>query len=334
VQVVAIVVLLIAVSLLDQATGLFHLTVLYVIPIIIAVWGFGLSGGLITGAVALGAVTATHWIHRSPTLTADIVTDFVVFAFAALVIDRLRRELTTTRALEARRDFDLRIAREVQNERLSPVPADARFDIASALDSVFELGGDYYKFDSIAERLFLCVGDISGKGTSAALFATLLDETLVDALSVFDTLADLVEAVNRRMYNSMPPEMFVTMYFALLGDSSIQYANAGHVRPLLYDAAEATVSELSDADGLPLGVAAEIDVAPVTRPFLPGSMLLMCTDGVTESPRLLARPELLQRMFEDTLKRGPQAVVDRTRTVAEADGQTDDVTVVCVRRRM
>jgi serine phosphatase RsbU (regulator of sigma subunit) len=330
---VGIVALLIAIALLDRTTNLFHLTMLYVVPVVIATYVFGLAGGLLTGALALAEVIGAHSLRHSATLLADVTTDFVMFLFVAIVIDRLRLQLQTIRALEARRDYDLGIARDVQRRKLTPPPADDRFDVASALHFVREVGGDYYRFEEANGKLFLFAGDISGKGMSAALFAALLDEAIGDALQVFDGLEALVQSVNRRMHATMPVEMFVTMFFAILDDDEASFVNAGHVRPLLFEAAAGRTVELSDPGTLPLGIEPSLHPIPARLPIVSGDVLLICSDGVTESPALLHQPGLLESTFEGVARQEPQAVVDAVTALAESAGQTDDVTVICVKRR-
>lgn len=325
--------LLIAIALLDRTTDLFHLTMLYVVPIVIATYVFGLVGGLLTGALALAEVVGTHSFRHSATLVADISTDFVMFLFVVIVIDRLKFQLRTIRALEARRDVDLAIARDVQMRKLSPSPIDDRFEVASALHFVKEVGGDYYRFDEAGGRFFLFAGDISGKGMSAALFAALLDEAIGDALQVFDGLDALVQSVNRRMYATMPVEMFVTMFFAILDDGEVWFVNAGHVRPLFFKAATGRTVELSDAGTIPLGIEPSLQPIPARLPIASGDALLICSDGVTESPALMHRPGLLESSFERIARQEPQAVVDTVTALAESEGQTDDITVICVKRR-
>lgn len=328
-----IVALLIAIALLDRTTDLFHLTMLYVVPIVIATYIFGLTGGLLAGALALAEVVSAHSLRHSATLLADISTDFVMFLFVVIVIDRLRFQLRTIRALEARRDLDLAIARDVQMRKLTPSPTDDRFEVASALHFVREVGGDYYRFDEANGMFFLFAGDISGKGMSAALFAALLDEAIGDALQIFDELDTLVQAVNRRMYDTMPAEMFVTMFFAILDDEEVWFVDAGHVRPLFFKAATGRTVELSEAGTIPLGIEPSLQPIPARLPIVSGDVLLICSDGVTESPALLRRPGLLESIFEGIARQEPQAVVDAVTALAESEGQTDDVTVICVKRR-
>lgn len=330
---VAVTALLVAITLLDEATGLFHLTVLYAIPIIAATWAFGLPGGLVAGAISIGAVSFTHSLIHSPTLIADIITDVVVFLVAVVVVDRLRHQLRTIRSLEARRDLDLGIARDIQTRMLgAPVP-DERFEVASTVHFAREVGGDDFRFAETGHALYLFAGDISGKGMSAALFAVLLDEAIRDASVGSDTLDALVNTVNRRMYGTMPPDMFVTMLFAAMDDWGVTFVNAGHVRPLLLGSATGGVVELAEAATLPLGIEPSIETHPTTIAFARGDMLLVCSDGVTESPALLSEPTLLHSTFNETAARGPRAVVDAVIALSESRGQTDDITVICIRRR-
>jgi len=322
----------VAIALLDEATGLFHLTVLYAVPIIIATGAFGLVGGLITVALAVLSVGVTHSLLHSPTVLADVVTDLVVFLFAAFSVDRLRTQLRTIRALETQRDLDLGIARDIQRRMLRQAPDDDRFETACVLDFAREVGGDYYRFAEVNDKLMLFAGDISGKGMAAALFASLLDQTIGDALANFKSLDMFADKVNERMYDSLPADMFITMLFVMLDDEGIGFVNAGHIRPLHFVGATGEVIELSSGTR-PLGIDAQLEVTLDSRTLEPGDVLLICSDGVTESPALIRRPGVLESTFKSIADQGPLAVVDQIRRLAESKGQTDDITVICIRRR-
>lgn len=329
-QVATIAGLLLLIAVLDRATGLFHLTVLFAVPVILATAAFGIVGGLITVAAAVISVATTHTLLHSPTVIADVVTDLVLFLFAAFSVDRLRSQLRTIRELESVRDFDLAIARDVQQHVLRDVPQDARFDTAMVLDFVREVGGDYYRFHDLGGRLGVFAADISGKGMAAALFSMLLDEALGDALVEAGSLAHVADAVNRRPHESLPADMFVTMLFVALDENGIQYVNAGHVQPLFYRSASGEVAELAADGNAPLGVVPGSEAVAAHAPAEPGDVLLICSDGVTESPSLRDRPDLIASTLADTAPQGPRVVVERLRKVAESRGQTDDVTIICV----
>lgn len=330
---VLIVASLVGVYVLDLVTGLVpDLTVLYLGPIVAAEYVFGIWGGVLAALGALVGVALAHPSHGTA-LATDVVAHFGVFLFAIVVVDRLRRQLIEIRALEERRDFDLGIAREVQSELLRPAPADPRFEIACVLQFARQVGGDFYRFEEMRDGLFVCVADISGKGLAAALFATVLAQTVDEMLGSHDDLAETMAALNRRLYQTMPSEMFVTMFSAVLHDDSFTFANAGHVPPLVHSPASG-VAEI-DVDGTPpLGVLPEIDVRTERRSLASGESLLVCTDGITESPPFMHDPALLPRLFAETAEGGPQRVVSVISDAALAEGvQKDDVTIVCVRRR-
>lgn len=306
---------------------------LYAIPIILATLAFGIAGGLVTLVVAVAAVGVTHSLLHSPTVLADVVTDLMVFLFATISVDRLRSQLRTIRELEARRDFDLGIARDVQQRMLRVVPDDPRLSIAYVLDYAREVGGDFYRFHEAGETLLLFTGDISGKGVSAALFATLVDEAIGDALAGPRELTEVAESMNRRLYDSMPADMFITMLFIAFEEDQIRYVNAGHVRPLISYAITDEITELAFAASPPLGVGQDLGATVATSPFVSGDTLLICSDGVTESAALINQPDRLESTFRSVVKHGPQAVVDRLRDLSESEGQRDDVTIICIRRR-
>lgn len=321
---------------LDKGSGrLPDLTVLYLVPIVMTVYAFGLPAGIAVTAVALVALALAHPVAHWSLLAGDVATHFAIFLFAAVMVDRLRHQLRVIRALEAQRDFDLSIAHEVQQNMLQSTPLkDDRFDVSLTLRFSREVGGDYYRLDRLDDDLFVCVGDISGKGVSAALFAAVLNESITDGLAARGGLAPLVEMVNARMYASMPPQMFVTMFFAVLSEDSLTYVNAGHVPPLLLDADTNEIAELTQAATLPLGVAERLEPTPASLPFTSRDFLLVCTDGVTESSAVMQEPGLVASTLRSSAAESPEKVVERVARLAETgNARSDDVTVVGIRRR-
>ncbi|MHB9004478.1 MAG: PP2C family protein-serine/threonine phosphatase [Coriobacteriia bacterium] len=326
-----VVALLVSIALLDYFTGLFHLTMLYVVPIVIATYIFGIAAGLATASVALIEIGFVH--SHSPTPVIDFATDFVLFLFVAIVIEGMRIQLATIRALQERRDQDFEIARKVQNSIISPAPFDERFETACVLEFASEVGGDYYRFDRLGDVMLVFVADISGKSVAAALFAVLLDQAIEDGLADYESLVPLAESLNRRMFAGMPPDMFVTMVIAAIDDRRLTYVNCGHVRPLFFEADSGETFELAEGGSMPLGVADVLDAESATRSFTRGDTILICSDGVTESPALTRRPDSLMTMFAQSVGYEPQVLAERVADLAKSEGQTDDITVISVRRR-
>ena len=324
-------VLLVAIALLDHFTGLFHLTMLYVVPIVVATYIFGIAAGFATATVALIEIAITH--VNTPNALLDFATDLVLFVFVAVVIEGMRIQLSTIRALEDRRNQELEIARQVQNGIVSPAPFDERFETACVLEFAREVGGDYYRFDRLGDVMLVFVADISGKSVAAALFAMLLDQAIEDGLAEYESLVPLAESMNRRMFAAMPSNMFVTAVIAAIDDHRLTYLNCGHVRPLFYDADSGETFELTDGGSIPLGVHETLHAETATRSFSRGDTVLICSDGVTESQSIARRPDALMTLFSRSVGHGPQVLAARVADLAKLDGQTDDITVISVRRR-
>lgn len=326
-----VILLLVAIALLDMFTGLFHLTMLYVIPIVIATYIFGIAAGFATASGALIEIAIVH--ADRPTALMDFATDFAMFLFVIIVIEGMRVQLQTIRALQARRDLELGIARQVQHSTASPVPADDRFDTACVLEFAREVGGDYFRFDRIGDTLLTFVGDIAGKSVAAALFSVMLNQAIEDSLDGYEGPLQVAETLNRRMIAALPSNMFVTMIIAALDDRSVTYVNCGHVRPLFFEASSGSVFELEGGGTIPLGVQDVLEPDQSTRAFGPGDVILICSDGVTESRAFAQSPESLEAAFSAAVDAGPEAIVHGITDMAKSQGQTDDITVIAIRRR-
>jgi sigma-B regulation protein RsbU (phosphoserine phosphatase) len=328
--------LLLVVFVLDLVTGLVpDLTVLYLLPIIIATLAFRRVGGLVATVAALALVAAAHPVGHWPSMVAEVSTHFAVFVLTVLAVDLLNSQLHTIRELESQHAFDLRLARDLHQRMLGKPPDDERFEIATRLVYARELGGDYYSFDLVDGGLLFSVGDISGKGAAASLFTVTLRQSIAEAIAAYSGLAQAVESVDSRLSDAMPDWMFVTTFFGTLDAEGLTYSNAGHVPPLLYRARSHSVIELDESHSPPLGIAAGPRLAPAWVPFEMGDMLLVVTDGVTDSQAIRNDSQALRATFVESVALGPEGVADRVRDLALGgeDVSSDDITVVCIRRR-
>lgn len=331
---IAVAAMLLGVFWLDRVTELSpDLTVLYLVPIVLATYAFGLRWGLlVTAAAALGGLFA-HPHGHFPVVAIDTATHYAVFLLTAVAVDRLARDLRTIRRFKARRDFDLDSARSVNLALLEAPRSGGGFRVGWRSRFARELGGDYYLVNGTSEGLFVCVGDISGKGVQAALFTALLHDTVADALGESLDLRPLTFSVNRRLHHVMPSDMFMTMYFAMLTPSEIHYVNAGHEPALLKSAGDGSISELSSEGLVPLGIMDDIAVPVTSRAVGQGDMLLVYTDGITTSPRFRERPEDLLEIVAAFDGADPQALADLVFSQAVPTDETmpsDDTTVLAV----
>jgi len=144
------------------------------------------------------------------------------------------------------------------------------------------VGGDYYDFTLEDQRLLLALGDVSGKGTGAALLMTVLRASVRGHWGD-PQLAEAVSRINRTVCQNVPTNKYITFFMAALDTASgkLGYVNAGHNPPLLIRA-NGSVERLTDG-GMVLGFFESIGYADAAVEMRPGDTLLVFSDGVTET---------------------------------------------------
>ncbi len=182
---------------------------------------------------------------------------------------------------------ELAIARDVQLGLLPRTrPVVPGLDYDGACRMAREVGGDYFDFlDLGASRLGLAVGDISGKGVSAALLMAGLQACLRSrAGQCADAPAALVQHANASLVESTDPSRFATFFYAVYDAEgrTLRYVNAGHNPPFLLRAGTSLVSRLRPT-GMALGFDAEATYTEGSEALAPGDLLLVFTDGLTEA---------------------------------------------------
>jgi phosphoserine phosphatase RsbU/P len=205
-------------------------------------------------------------------------------SFIAIALENSRL-YADARENELRLQNDLDTAKEIQ---LQLLPRGARevpgLDITAAYVPARELGGDFYDFLPYGEgRLALALGDVSGKGTAAALYGSLAIGMLRE-LTVEHTLApaDMLAMLNRRLHAARLEARFIALVYAVYdaADRSLTIANAGGTHPLLLR--DGVLSEVP-VDGIPLGLFPEADYSVSTLNLLPGDVVIFASDGILES---------------------------------------------------
>ena len=191
---------------------------------------------------------------------------------------------------EENRERDLRTAREVQRHLLpneQPQVADLEVD-ALYLPSR-HIGGDYYDYFEMGPRRWaFVVADVSGKGASAALVMAACRMALRVEAERFQSPAALLRHVNHLLYPDVPDGMYISIVFCLLDLDARQLtiARAGHEAPIVIRGATGaaeTPSPSGLAVGLDGGAIFDETLEESTSAFLPGDMLVLYTDGITEA---------------------------------------------------
>jgi PAS domain S-box-containing protein len=259
------------------------------------------------------------------------------------------REITERREMEgrlARSNAELQIAAEIQRNFMPDViPQITGFDIAARTVMAKEVGGDFFDvipFEIIAldkGTLGLLVADVSGKGVPAALFMALSRIVVrVNALWHRDPAKAIYDA-NNIITQDSKSGMFVTLFFGTLieSDRTLTYVNAGHNPPVVFRNRTGTLEELLPT-GIVLGAVENREYYSRTLSIDPGDIIVMYTDGVTES--INAQEEMfgedrLNTIIRNSARLPSQEILERILSaVQEFTGdmpQFDDITLLVIK---
>src|SRR5919112_6759243 len=194
---------------------------------------------------------------------------------------RLEQEVLKRERVEE----ELRVARSIQQASLPKVvPELEGWQIAPYYQPAREVGGDFYDFLLLpGGRLGLVVGDATGKGVPAALVMSTTCGMLRLAAQSYSSPGEMLQRVNGALFPNIPPNMFVTCFYAILDpkNGSLSYANAGHNLPCCsHDDQAATELE---ARGMPLGLMPQMSYEEKESVLVPGESVLFYTDGLIEA---------------------------------------------------
>jgi len=189
-----------------------------------------------------------------------------------------------------RLESELAIAREVQNQLFpKDVPSTRSLELKGVCRPARMVSGDYYDFVRLSDHtLAFAIGDVAGKGISAALLMATIQSTMRTQLTSMDgtgsetlSTARLVANLNRQLYATTAPEKYATFYFGLYEESthSLQYTNAGHLAPVMLRDGEVHCLE---STGTVVGAFPFARYEERSVPMEHGDILVAYTDGVVE----------------------------------------------------
>ena len=195
-------------------------------------------------------------------------------------------ELKTTTAQKASIESDLRIASDIQMGMLPekfPTKND-RDDVQlfASLTPAKEVGGDLFDFYFRDDKLFFCIGDVSGKGAPASLFMA-VTRSAFRTVSAHETMPNhIVETINKTIADMNKMNMFVTLFVGVLDlpTGLLLYCNAGHDAPLLVGAG---VGELPCDSNIPVGFMPDWEYTLQEAEIYTGTTIFLFTDGLTEA---------------------------------------------------
>ena len=258
---------------------------------------------------------------------------YMIYSFA-----RNEKKLMKKTLEQERLGSELRIAKDIQTQMLPRENSNTRsdVDIYGALEPAREVGGDLYDFFIRDEKLFFCIGDVSGKGVPSAMLMAVTHSLFRSASAHENNPARMMQNINETCCHGNESNMFVTFFIGVLDlpTGRLRYCNAGHDKPVLTVGGQ--VSQEERKPNLPLGVFEDVkyDVHECQLPA--GATLFLYTDGLTEAMDSQHKMFGMDRLL-GVLQTGaetPQALLQKmtdavARFTKDAE-QSDDLTMLAI----
>ncbi len=260
---------------------------------------------------------------------------------AAVSIENARLYKTEAEKLEIERD--LAIARRIQQGLLPKcIPATKGLDICGEMIPAMQVGGDYYDLIPVSDsKLFVVVGDVSGKGLSASLYMTKLQTMIQLSCTLDKTPKEIMTELNRKFYDVIERNSFVTMTLALFDSdlNKVTFCRAGHM-PVL-TAEDGTVRSYRTQGigvGLEKGTIFDKTLIEEEVKLKPGQIYAFFSDGITEAMNetmeLFGENNLSEILKKNKSKASTQIMDEIWSSLKSFRGnaeQNDDMTMVIVK---
>ena len=275
----------------------------------------------------------------------DLLLTMAGLLVLAFIVQRSAKNISKLQQATIERehiDSELNIARKIQMDMLPKGEKTALrddCDVVGLLDPARMVGGDLYDHFIRDEKLYFCIGDVSGKGVPAALVMAVA-HTLFRSISAHESNpARIMQALNETSCQRNEQNMFVTMFIGVLDlpTGRLRYCNAGHDKPFVIG--EET-KQLPAKPHLPLGVMDNMIYTTQETVLLSGESLFLYTDGLTEAMNESHEQFGLKRVekgLQDCIGNKPNVAKKIIRTMtnrvnAFVDGaeQSDDLTMLAI----
>lgn len=257
-------------------------------------------------------------------------------------------DLKETTESKAAMESELNIAASIQQGMLPKLypafPNVNEIDIFGFLKPAKEVGGDLFDYFIHNEKLFFCIGDVSGKGVPASLFMAVLRSLFRNVTLNCDSPSLIAKALNTSLSESNDQNMFCTMFIGVLdiNTGKLHYTNAGHNAPVIRRVQGETVSVnyINPDINIAIGILDDFEFSEEETTLAPGEGIFLYTDGVTEAEsvtkelygeeRLLKALTKARQEGRRTAKEFVDFEYNDIHQFAEIGYQSDDITMVLV----
>ncbi len=239
----------------------------------------GGGGGLILDvAIPLDSVTPVFTGLRQNVI-------FGVFASIALLLSMLFIGVRARNYLRGKYlEREMELARQVQSDlQPKPMSVASHIEFAAAAAAADHVGGDFYDvFETLNGQVAIVLGDVSGKGISAALLVSVLQGAIRSSSSTQHEIA--CERINRMLCERTAAERYATLFWAVFDplSATLRYVNAGHAAPILVQPHQKCTERLTEG-GLVLGMLPTAHYSAGTVQIQAGDTLIVYSDGINEA---------------------------------------------------
>lgn len=252
-------------------------------------------------------------------------------------------QLEETTTAKERIESDLRIARDIQQsmipQKFPPFPERSDIDLFASMTPAKAVGGDLYDFVLIDEKLYFCLGDVSGKGVPASLFMAVARNLFRVVSQQGLPPAEIADKLNNALSEDNESGMFVTMFIGIidLPTGHLDFCNAGHNPPVIkmHDGSTHFIEMEANA---PLGLWPGLPYVGESIDNISGCPFFVYSDGLNEAENEhhdQYGDDLLLEMLEKHPFVSSQETVEMMKAdvVRHANGaeQSDDLTMLCVK---
>jgi len=303
----------------------------------------GLSSILTVPLTHGGQVMGLFYLDRGPGRPVfteeDLAFAFILGNLAAARIQAMRMTLAMAERQSLNREAAL-----AQTLQLRLLPqqrsiTEGRFQLAARLRPCPEVSGDFFDYALQGNRLYLCMGDVSGRGIHAAADMGLVKAYLRAHASLSESPAELLAAVNDRILEEGDSELLVRVFCAFLDLRSgrLSYSSASHEQPLKVTPGHC-IAALDVRQGPILGVQPKAEFSLQFATLAPGEELVLCSDGLLQAINGAGVPYgrlRLRQAIQGSWQVDPNALtevlLDAVDSYCGDAPQTDDIALLIVR---
>ena len=272
-----------------------------------------------------------------------LLAGFSLLGFILYQFNKYVRRLHRSRVNQERTDSELRIAQNIQSEML-PNQDISRPDIEVSGKQItaLEVGGDLYDYFIRDEKLYFCIGDVSGKGVPSSLVMAVVHSFFRSQAQHESNPANIMQVINEIAAEGNETNMFVTLFIGVLDlpTGRLRYCNAGHDAPLLIGDG---VKPLPVKANLPIGLFEDFKYSQQLEQLNDGTTLFLYTDGLTEAnnserklfglPRIIEVAQACMRRGETMPAQVMDSMLEAVHQFENNASQSDDLTMLALHYR-